>query len=186
MLERFSTEARTQRSPSAAVWGLRMAALGAFLLAGICAPGSANAAAPAGCAALQAKYPDLKGKSLVNAINPHTPGYEAIDPKDPNKYVGFDIDLGEKIGECLGFTLTYKAVTFAALLTTLSSGQADIVISDIYATEERAKAADFITYSTACWSPRAIQRRSPASTPRCAVRPRPRTPASSKFRWCRR
>jgi polar amino acid transport system substrate-binding protein len=143
----FSTETRTQRTPSATRAGLRIAALGAFLLAGLCAPTSANAAAPAGCAALQAKYPSLKGKQLVNAINPHTPGYEAIDPKDPNKYVGFDIDLGEQIGECLGFTLTYKAVTFAALLTTLSSGQADIVISDIYATEERAKAADFITYS---------------------------------------
>ena len=147
MLKRFSTEGRTRRSSSAAVAGLRNAAVAAFVFAGICAPISANAAAPAGCAALQAKYPDLKGKKLVNAINPHTPGYEAIDPKDPSKYVGFDIDLGEHIGECLGFTLTYKAVTFAALLTTLSSGQADIVISDIYATEERAKAADFITYS---------------------------------------
>jgi polar amino acid transport system substrate-binding protein len=147
MLKRFSTEGRTRRSSSAAVAGLRHAALAAFLFAGICAPISAEAAAPAGCAALQAKYPDLKGKKLVNAINPHTPGYEAIDPKDPSKYVGFDIDLGEAIGECLGFTLSYKAVTFAALLTTLSSGQADIVISDIYATEERAKAADFITYS---------------------------------------
>src|ERR1700723_2536378 len=142
----FSTESRPQRMPSAARAGLRIAALGAFLLAGVCAPMSAHAA-PAGCQALQAKYPAWKGKQLVNAINPHTPGYEAIDPKDPNKYVGFDIDLGEQIGECLGFTLTYKAVTFAALLTTLSSGQADIVISDIYATEERAKAADFITYS---------------------------------------
>ncbi len=147
MLERFSTEDRTRRSSSATVAGLRHAAMAALLVAGICAPMSAKAAAPAGCAALQAKYPDLKGKKLVNAINPHTPGYEAIDPKDPNKYVGFDIDLGEQIGECLGFTLSYKAVTFAALLTTLSSGQADIVISDIYATEERAKAADFITYS---------------------------------------
>jgi polar amino acid transport system substrate-binding protein len=146
MHTRFSTEARIQRPRSAVIAGLRNAALVAFLLAGFCAPMSANAA-PAGCAALQAKYPDLKGKKLVNAINPHTPGYEAIDPKDPNKYVGFDIDLGEQIGECLGFTLSYKAVTFAALLTTLSSGQADIVISDIYATEERAKAADFITYS---------------------------------------
>src|SRR6195256_1504255 len=146
MHTRFSTEARIQRPRSAAIAGLRNAALVAFLLAGFCAPMSANAE-PAGCAAMQAKYPDLKGKKLVNAINPHTPGYEAIDPKDPNKYVGFDIDLGEQIGECLGFKLTYKAVTFAALLTTLSSGQADIVISDIYATEERAKAADFITYS---------------------------------------
>jgi polar amino acid transport system substrate-binding protein len=146
MLKRFSTEAGTRRPPSTGMAGLRNAALAVLLFAGICAPISANAA-PAGCAALQAKYPDLKGKKLVNAINPHTPGYEAIDPKDPSKYVGFDIDLGEQIGECLGFTLTYKAVTFAALLTTLASGQADIVISDIYATEERAKAADFITYS---------------------------------------
>src|ERR1700759_2265411 len=126
---------------------MHVAALGALLVVGVGASTGAKAAAPAACAALQAKFPDWKGKTLVNAINPHTPGYEAIDPKDPGKYVGFDIDLGEEIGECLGFKVTYKAVTFAALLTTLASGQADIVISDIYATEERAKAADFITYS---------------------------------------
>jgi polar amino acid transport system substrate-binding protein len=126
---------------------MHVAALGALLLVGIGASTAAKAAAPAACAELQAKYPDWKGKTLVNAINPHTPGYESIDPKDPSKYIGFDIDLGEMIGECLGFKLTYKAVAFAALLTTLQSGQADIVISDIYATEERAKAADFITYS---------------------------------------
>src|SRR5271155_716012 len=138
----FSTKTPIRRKSSAAIAGV----LGALLIAGISAPISANAA-PAACEALQAKYPAWKGKTLVNAINPHTPGYEAIDPKDPNKYIGFDIDLGEEIGECLGFKVTYKAVTFAALLTTLASGQADIVISDIYATEERAKAADFITYS---------------------------------------
>ncbi len=103
--------------------------------------------APAACQALQAKYPQFKGKTLVNAINPHTPGYEALDPNDPSKYVGFDIDLGETVGSCLGFSLTYKPVAFASLMTTLASGQADIVISDIYATEERAKAGDFITYS---------------------------------------
>jgi polar amino acid transport system substrate-binding protein len=104
-------------------------------------------AAPAACAQLQAQYPQYKGKTLVNAVNPYTPGYEALDPKDPSKYIGFDIDLGEMIGKCLGFSLSYKPVTFAALLTTLQAGQADIVISDIYATEPRAKAADFITYS---------------------------------------
>jgi polar amino acid transport system substrate-binding protein len=137
MHTRFFTEA--------SAW--RHAALAAVVAAGFSAPIPASAAAPAACAALQEKFPDWKGKTLVNAINPHTPGYESIDPKDPSKYIGFDIDLGEQIGECLGFKLTYKAVTFAALLTTLQSGQADIVISDIYATEERAKAGDFITYS---------------------------------------
>ena len=93
---------------------LRHLAMGLACLIALCVGGHAQAAAPAGCAELQTKYPDWKGKTLVNAINPHTPGYEAIDPKDPDKYVGFDIDLGEDIGECLGFKLTYKAVTFAA------------------------------------------------------------------------
>lgn len=104
-------------------------------------------AGSAGCQALQAKYPMLKGKTLVNALTPHTPGYEALDPQDPSRYIGFDIDLAEALGSCLGFKLTYKPVAFAALLPTLQSGQADLVISDIYATSERAKAADFITYS---------------------------------------
>ncbi len=99
------------------------------------------------CKQLQAEYPQFKGKTLVDTVNPHTPGYEALDREDRSKYIGFDIDLVQAFGECLGFSVTYKAVAFAALLTTLQSGQADIVISDIYATKERAKAADFITYS---------------------------------------
>jgi polar amino acid transport system substrate-binding protein len=62
MHKRFSTEARVRRS--AAISGLRNATLVAFLLAGVWAPTSASAAAPAGCAALQAKYPQWKGKQL--------------------------------------------------------------------------------------------------------------------------
>lgn len=131
---------------------LLRAALGAACLVAVAAPHLAHAASdlpptPAACAALQAKYPMFKGKTLTNAINPHTPGYEALDPQDPSQYIGFDIDLGEAIGKCLGFTVDYKPVAFAALLPTLQSGQADFVISDIYATSDRAKAADFITYS---------------------------------------
>ncbi|ATA23266.1 ABC transporter substrate-binding protein [Brenneria goodwinii] len=99
------------------------------------------------CKSLRAENPELQGKTLINALNPHTPGYEALDPNDPSKYIGFDIDLGETLGECLGFKVEYKAVSFAALLPTLQSGQADFVMSDIYATSERAKAADFITYA---------------------------------------
>ncbi len=128
----------------------RPALVAGACLAALALSGQARAAAPAApasCQALQAKYPQFKGKTFVNAINPHTPGYEALDPNDPSQYIGFDIDLGETIASCLGAKMSYKPVTFAALLTTLQSGQADIVISDIYATEERAKAADFITYS---------------------------------------
>ncbi|HSS38531.1 MAG TPA: ABC transporter substrate-binding protein [Polyangia bacterium] len=109
--------------------------------------GAAVAFPTKACKALQAKYPGVKGKTLVDALNPHTPGYEALDPQDPSKYVGFDVDLAQALGQCLGFTVTFKPVAFAALLPTLQSGQADLVISDIYATSPRAKAADFITYS---------------------------------------
>ena len=104
-------------------------------------------AAPAACHALQDKYPSLKGRTLVDVVNPHTPGYEALDPADPSRYIGFDIDLVQALADCLGFGVTYKAVAFAAMLPTLQSGQADLIISDIYATQERARAADFITYS---------------------------------------
>ncbi|HUC17592.1 MAG TPA: ABC transporter substrate-binding protein [Acetobacteraceae bacterium] len=124
---------------------------GIVCLMALFAPWRARAAdlpaAPASCQQLQAKYPGLTGKTLVDALNPHTPGYEALDPQDPSRYVGFDVDLAQMFGSCLGFKLTYKPVAFAALLPTLQSGQADLVISDIYATKERARAADFITYS---------------------------------------
>jgi polar amino acid transport system substrate-binding protein len=99
------------------------------------------------CSQLRTQNPDLAGKTLTNAINPHTPGYESISVSDPTKYEGFDIDLGEAIGECLGFKVSYLPVAFDAMLPTLQSGQANFIISDIYATKERAASADFITYS---------------------------------------
>src|SRR6202012_537904 len=96
----------------------RQAILGSLCLTVLAISSHAQAAepaTPAECQALQAKYPQFKGKTLTNAINPHTPGYEALDPNDPSKYVGFDIDLGEAISHCLGFTMAYTPVTFAAL-----------------------------------------------------------------------
>jgi polar amino acid transport system substrate-binding protein len=145
---RHYLQARQTISHALVRYGLA-AAFGIICLAAIAAPRqawAADAVAPS-CQQLQAKYPQLKGKTLVDAVNPHTPGYEALDPQDPSRYIGFDIDLVQALGQCLDFKVTYAPVAFAALLTTLSSGQADIVISDIYATKERARAADFITYS---------------------------------------
>jgi len=71
----------------------------------------------------------------------------------------------EQIGECLGFKLTTSGER-RSLVTDVVERPGDIVISTSYATEERAKAADFITYSkvsTGFWSPRAIERIDAAS-----------------------
>ena len=107
---------------------------------------SSAASQPPGCAQIEAKYPQFKGKTLVDALTPFTPGYEASSPTHPGTYVGFDIDLLKNIASCLGFSVTYKSTAFPALIPTLQSGQANIVISDIYATPLRAKAVNFVTY----------------------------------------
>jgi len=87
MLENIFEDARNFLDGAGFAKRSRHVAMGAACLIALGISGQAQAA-PAGCAALQAKYPAWKGKTLVNAINPHTPGYEAIDPKDPSKYVG--------------------------------------------------------------------------------------------------
>jgi polar amino acid transport system substrate-binding protein len=135
-----------------------LASAGAItLLASACgsSPTSTSSSAPTypalassqTCTQLRSQNPDLAGKTLTDAINPHTPGYESISVTDPTKYEGFDVDLSQALGECLGFKVSYLPVAFDALLPTLQSGQANFIISDIYATKERAASADFVTYS---------------------------------------
>lgn len=100
------------------------------------------------CADLREKNPDLVGTTKTNALNPHTPGYEVINPENPDEFMGFDIDLGNAIGACLGFDVDYVAVGFSELIPTVASGQADWIVSNLYATEERAQGGvDFISYS---------------------------------------
>lgn len=99
------------------------------------------------CHALQQRYPEFHGKTLTQALTPYTPGYESLDPNNPTRYIGFDVSLAKAIGGCLGFKIRYKPVAFDALLPTLQAGRANFVMSDIFATKERAKAANFITYA---------------------------------------
>lgn len=108
----------------------------------------ADLAASDECTDLRETYPDLEGTTKTNALNPHTPGYEVINPENPDEFMGFDIDLGEAIGACLGFGVDYVAVGFSELIPTVASGQADWIVSNLYATEERAQGGvDFISYS---------------------------------------
>jgi polar amino acid transport system substrate-binding protein len=100
------------------------------------------------CAKLRQDHSGLGGKTMRNAINPYTPGYETVDPNDPGKYQGFDIDLGNAIGACLGFSVSYVPVGFSELVPTVASGRADWIVSNLYATKERAQGGvDFVSYS---------------------------------------
>ena len=84
-----------------------------------------------------------KGK-LVVGINAEFAPFEfhaIVDGKD--KIAGFDADLAKEIAKDMGVELEIKELSFDALLTTLQSGQLDVVISGVSATEERRKTVDF-------------------------------------------
>lgn len=108
----------------------------------------ADLASSTACADLRASNPDLQGRTLTNAINPYTPGYETVNPENPSEYQGFDIDLVNALGACLGFDNDYVAVGFSELIPTVASGQADWIVSNLYATKERAAGGvDFVSYA---------------------------------------
>lgn len=98
------------------------------------------AAAPADDSLAKVK---AKGR-LVVGINAEFAPFEfhtMINGKDT--VVGFDIDLAKDIAKDMGVELELKELAFDALLTTLQTGQVDVIISGLSATEERRKSVDF-------------------------------------------
>lgn len=76
------------------------------------------------------------------AINATFPPFESIADSTED-YVGIDIDLAGIIAEKLGLTLEIQDMQFSALVPTLQSGRADVIISGISPTEERLEILDF-------------------------------------------
>lgn len=84
-----------------------------------------------------------KGR-LVVGINAEFAPFEfhtMVNGKDT--VVGFDLDMAKDIAKDMGVELELKELSFDALLTTLQSGQVDVIISGLSATEERRKTVDF-------------------------------------------
>ncbi|HWR40617.1 MAG TPA: transporter substrate-binding domain-containing protein [Patescibacteria group bacterium] len=103
------------------------------------------AANPSGAAATDESLAKIKAKGkLVVGINAEFAPFEfhaMIDGKDT--IVGFDADVAREVAKDMGVELELKELSFDALLTTLQSGQLDVVISGLSATEERRKSVDF-------------------------------------------
>ncbi|MGT2666328.1 transporter substrate-binding domain-containing protein [Streptococcus rifensis] len=84
-----------------------------------------------------------KGKIVV-AMNPEFAPFEfetLVDGK--NTIVGSDVELAQAIADELGVNLELSPMSFDNVLGSLQSGKADIAISGISATAERAKVYDF-------------------------------------------
>jgi polar amino acid transport system substrate-binding protein len=64
-----------------------------------------------------------------------------------NKPVGYDVDVAQRLADSLGVKLQITEVSGAVRITMLQSGQIDVVVANMTATLERARAVDFsITY----------------------------------------
>lgn len=78
----------------------------------------------------------------ILAINATFPPFESIADSTED-YVGIDIDLANHIAEKLGKKLQIQDMQFSALVPTMQSGRADLIVSGISPTQERLEILDF-------------------------------------------
>lgn len=101
------------------------------------------------CKDVGAKYPSLKGKKLNIGSSPGLNYYDFVDEKDPSKVIGLEPDLIGAVAKCVGFDFAYQKQSFDGLVPAIASGRIDLITSGMYATPERAKQVNFVTYMKA-------------------------------------
>ena len=104
---------------------------------------SSDASTPTEATSPNAEAADASKDKWVMAINATFPPFESIDEKDATKFVGVDIDIANHIAEKMGVELEINDMQFSALVPTMTSGRADIIVSGISPTEERLEVIDF-------------------------------------------
>ena len=101
------------------------------------------------CTALAEGDKPLAGKNLTVAMSPDFMYFETVSETEECGYEGLDIDILKSLSDKLGFTFTISPMAFSSLIGTLQTGNADLVISGMSRTDERAQVVDFsVTYAT--------------------------------------
>ena len=85
-----------------------------------------------------------KGK-IVIATNAPYPPLEFF-AEDNKTLIGFDIDVGEALGQVLGVDVEWKNVAFDAIIPGLDGGRYDIGIAGFGIESERLQAVNFVSY----------------------------------------
>ncbi|KAA1378471.1 ABC transporter substrate-binding protein [Aeromicrobium fastidiosum] len=89
---------------------------------------------------------DVRDKGVLNVASdvPYPP-FEFYDT-DGKTVIGMDPDLGKAIGDVLGLTLTFNAVSFESMIPSLKSGKYDVLFTGMSDTPERQKEVTFVDY----------------------------------------
>lgn len=82
---------------------------------------------------------------IVAAIMPN---YPPMDFKDPatNQLTGVDYDLGMALGERLGVKIKWTETAFEQMVSALTTGRVDIILSGMTDTTERQEVVTFVDY----------------------------------------
>lgn len=90
-------------------------------------------------------YQDIQDRGVlrVGTNSTYAPFEFSILKDGENQVVGVDIFLAEKIADDMGVDLEVVDMEFSNLLTALDTGQIDIVLAGMTASEERARSVDF-------------------------------------------
>lgn len=87
---------------------------------------------------------DNEGQIVFGVSNGYPP-MEYTDP-DTGEFTGFDVELGEAIGEKLGLEVTWEEMEFDQLINSLRTDRVDATMSGMSDTEERQESIDFVDY----------------------------------------
>lgn len=95
--------------------------------------------------AAQAQGTRVKGAPIRAAVVSNYPPLEYKDPAS-GKLVGFDIDLGEALAARLGATIKWEETSFDQMMSSLTTGRVDIILSGMTDLAARRDALRFIDY----------------------------------------
>ncbi|WP_156960317.1 ABC transporter substrate-binding protein [Amycolatopsis taiwanensis] len=86
------------------------------------------------------------GKIIVGQDQSYPPN-EFVDPS--GKAVGFDVDLGNAIGQKLGLTMEYQNADFGGILAGLAASKYELAMSSFTINSERTQTVDMVSYYSA-------------------------------------
>lgn len=86
----------------------------------------------------------IKSKGVLTlATASGYPPYEFVSVENNGSVIGIDVALAQAVADKIGVDLKVQDMAFSELITTLQSGNCDIVIAGLPETEERAQVVDF-------------------------------------------
>jgi polar amino acid transport system substrate-binding protein len=88
-----------------------------------------------------------EAKAIVVANVPNYPPMEFKDPRTAT-LTGLDIDLGQALAKKLGVEFKFTEISFEQMVSSLTTGRADMILSGMTDTEARRDTLDFVDYLT--------------------------------------